>query len=73
MYIRGSFRKFVKREQKLAVKRLGGITSLVATLHSVHKFQGGDEILAKGGECPSPCEVCCTVCVESCGVETLKV
>ena len=48
------FRETFKRGQKLVVKSLGGMTSLVPTPHtSVHMFWEGG-ILAKGGEYPLP-------------------
>ena len=55
---RGSFRKFVKRGQKLTVKKLGGITSLALTPRAVFKSSKGGKILARGGAnvplCPLP-------------------
>ena len=47
MLDRGSFRKIVKREQKLTVKRLGGHYWSHTYACIVHKFQEGGKILAR--------------------------
>ena len=51
MVASGSFRKIVKRGQKLMVKSLGAITSPALTPHAVFtSCKGGDgKILARGG------------------------
>ena len=53
IHIRGSFRKIVKRGQKLMVEKFGGRHwSCSNTLHSAYKFQGEARFWQEGANFP---------------------